>query len=455
MASVIGYNTLLVSALQESPDPDITITFEEASWITSVWALASVVGCTLGGLLADCLGRRKGLMISTLPFFVSFIMMSLARNWSTILASRAVAGLGDGLMYPILPVYIAETASKKMRGSMNNVVNIAQNVGFMLVYSLSLLLPWRPLSYLLTVPPCIALVCLYPLPETPYWLARKGRAKEAEQSLVWLRGGLDCSEELEEILDTCVDREDSMEGSKGMFQGVRDRARLMASRQFLGPLLVAGPLFLLYVSSGFSLIGFYLVTIMEKSGAGLPPLLASLILVSWRFLFSLLSSLLLARCPRRPLFLWTTLLVTVSMASLGLYSYLSSLPSFTTTMASHNWLPILLIGLIFAGGQLGFSPIIKIIVSEVFPTDLRSTGNSFVFLCGALSLAVLTKLFAQFLTWFGLAGTLWVYSCITCLAMFYGYYFMPEHSNTSLAAIEKQTAAKQASTRARQSSLTQ
>lgn len=439
MASVIGYNTLLVSALQESPEPDITITFEQASWITSVWALASVVGCTLGGLLADCLGRRRGLMISTLPFFVSFIMMSLARNWSTILASRAVAGLGDGLMYPILPVYIAETATKKMRGSMNNVTNIAQNLGLMLVYSLALFLPWRPLSYLLTLPPCIALVCLYPLPETPYWLARKGRTAEAEESLAWLRGGLDYSQELGEILDTCGgDNKDS----SSMFQGVKDRARLIFSRQFLTPLLVAGPLFLLYVSSGFSLIGFYLVTIMEESGAGLPPLQASLILVSWRFLFSLLSSLLLARFSRRPIFLWTTLLVTLSMASLGLYSYLSSLPGLTTTMAGLNWLPIILIGLVFAGGQLGFSPIIKIVVSEVFPTDLRSTGSSAVFLCGSLSLAVLTKLFAQFLTWFGLSGTLWVYSFITCLALLYGYNFMPEYSNISLAAIEKEAAAK-------------
>ena len=89
----------------------------------------------------------------------------------------------------MIPVYVAETANKDLRSSMNNVANITQvtkpfsnfeapkwticqNVGYVLLYLFSLHLPWRPLAALLLAFPAIALACLLPLPETPYWLAR-------------------------------------------------------------------------------------------------------------------------------------------------------------------------------------------------------------------------------------------------------------------------------------------
>ena len=50
--------------------------------------------------------------------------------------------------------------------------NSCQNVGYVLIYLFSLHLPWRPLAALLLAFPAIALACLLPLPETPYWLAR-------------------------------------------------------------------------------------------------------------------------------------------------------------------------------------------------------------------------------------------------------------------------------------------
>ena len=102
-----------------------------------------------------------------------------------------------------------------------------QNVGYVLLYMFSLHLPWRPLAALLLAFPAIALACLLPLPETPYWLVRwdnynfnpfyqtssfflltnpdpicrQGRLEEAKQSLAWLREGEHYLEEQAEILE--------------------------------------------------------------------------------------------------------------------------------------------------------------------------------------------------------------------------------------------------------------
>jgi hypothetical protein len=148
------------------------------------------------------------------------------------------------------------------------------------IYSLSLALPWRPLAAALSLAPVLALACLLPLPETPYWLARQARPEEAASSLAWLRGGQDCAAELQEILET-----PGRTGEPGgVGAAVARRARLLVSRsrpglfpsprRFLAPMLVAGPLFLLYQVSGFSIIGFYLVTVLEQADVALPPLQA-------------------------------------------------------------------------------------------------------------------------------------------------------------------------------------
>jgi len=439
MASVIGYNSLLVSQLQEEKDPDLVFTFELASWITSLWATASVAGSLLGSILSDLLGRRKALMVSTLPFLLSYLLMFLATNRTTILISRVIAGFGDGMMYPVIDVYVAETASKGLRSSTINVTNISENAGLVLLYMFSLRLPWRPLAALLLSVPAIALACLLPLPETPYWLARQNRLEEARQSLAWLREGEPYLEEEHEILEVCTGQADS---GVGMLKGLRLRAGLLLTKRFLHPMMIAGPLMLLYICSGFSLIEFYLVTVLEKANVALPPLQASLLLVIWRLLLSLLSSYLLLRTRRRPLYLWTTFLVAISMAGLGTHSYLSTYDSFSATADQLRWLPLLLMGLLFAGAQLGFSPVIKIVVSEVFPTDLRSTGSSVVFLLGSVSIALLSKLFSQFLNWFGFHGTVWFYSGVSIVALLYGFYFMPDYSRVSLAKIEKEAAEK-------------
>ena len=79
----------------------------------------------------------------------------------------------------------------------------------------------------------------------------------------------------------------------------------------------------------------------------------------------------------------------------------------------------------------------QIIISEVFPTELRSTGTSFILFTSLLCVASLSKLFSQFLNWFGFYGTFLFYSGVVLLCFIYGYFAMPEHSNVSLVKIEK------------------
>ena len=107
------------------------------------------------------------------------------------------------------------------------------------------------------------------------------------------------------------------------------------------------------------------MTIFEEAGASIDKLSASLIVSAWRVFISVGSSVALLKLPRRPLFLSTTLLVCLNMFSLGLFFYLRSVETLQHYFASLSWAPLILVILIFAGGQLGFSPIIKVVLLMV------------------------------------------------------------------------------------------
>ena len=51
--------------------------------------------------------------------------------------------------------------------------------------------------------------------------------------------------------------------------------------------------------------------------------------------------------------------------------------------------------------------------------------------------AALSKLFSNFIFWFGFPGTFWFYSAVQLVCFVYGYFVMPEHSAVSLVTIEK------------------
>jgi len=272
-----------------------------------------------------------------------------------VILSRGIAGLGDGLMYPTLLVYVAEIASKELRSPLSNFVNTSFCFGLIITYVLSIFRSWRFLNWILILPPVLTMLSMLMLPESPYWLAVKNRPEDAKKALSWLRSNEESPEEVKEITEKCS------ETAKSMKKRLKMTLNVLRSKSFWKPFLLAEPFNILYICSGLSLMNFYIVIIFKESGSSVDKVQASLIVASWRLILSLFASFALLKIPRRPLFLFTTMLTVLSQASLGTFVYFrSSLPE------SFGWVPLLLVLLIYAGSQLGVAPIIKVkIIMEI------------------------------------------------------------------------------------------
>lgn len=164
----------------------------------------SLIGATLittwSGGVADWLGRRPMLILSSILYFVGSLVMLWSPNVYVLLLGRLLDGFGVGLVVTLVPIYISETAPPEIRGRLNTLPQFTGSGGMFLSYCMVFgmsLMPspsWRLMLGVLFVPSLVFFfLTIFFLPESPRWLVSKGRMLEAKQVLQRLRGREDVS----------------------------------------------------------------------------------------------------------------------------------------------------------------------------------------------------------------------------------------------------------------------
>ncbi|KAJ8513367.1 hypothetical protein OPV22_003801 [Ensete ventricosum] len=171
--------------------------------IVAMSLIGATIITTFSGAVSDWVGRRPMLIISSVLYFLSGIVMLWSPNVYVLLLARLIDGFGIGLAVTLVPVYISEMAPSEIRGLLNTLPQFSGSGGMFLsycmVFGMSLMdnPDWRLMLGVLSIPSLLyfALTVFF-LPESPRWLVSKGRMVEAKQILQRLRGREDVSGEL-------------------------------------------------------------------------------------------------------------------------------------------------------------------------------------------------------------------------------------------------------------------
>ncbi|XP_057956944.1 monosaccharide-sensing protein 2-like [Malania oleifera] len=171
--------------------------------IVAMSLIGATVITTFSGSLSDGLGRRPMLIISSVLYFFSGLVMLWAPNVYVLLLARLLDGFGIGLSVTLVPVYISETAPPEIRGQLNTLPQFTGSGGMFLsycmVFGMSLMVSpsWRLMLGVLSIPSLLyfALTVFF-LPESPRWLVSKGRMLEAKKVLQRLCGREDVTGEM-------------------------------------------------------------------------------------------------------------------------------------------------------------------------------------------------------------------------------------------------------------------
>lgn len=165
-------------------------TTSQSSQIYWVWLIGILFGALIGGQLADRFGRRR-LFVGTLLWYCVFTLLTaVSPTLHVLYVFRLLTGLGVGAEYAIINAAIAEFMPARIRGKAAAAVMNFWPLGAIFsgliayivlnVLTLPDTVSWR---YGFAIGGIVALVVLLfrrRLPESPRWLASRGRLAEAE-----------------------------------------------------------------------------------------------------------------------------------------------------------------------------------------------------------------------------------------------------------------------------------
>ncbi|KAL6871563.1 hypothetical protein ACP4OV_014392 [Aristida adscensionis] len=153
--------------------------------IVSMAVAGAIVGAGTGGWMNDRFGRRPSILLADLLFLTGSIVMSIAPAPWVIIVGRVLVGLGVGMASMTSPLYISEASPARIRGALVSTNGLLITAGQFLSYLINLAFTkvrgtWRWMLGVAGLPALLQFVLMLMLPESPRWLYRKDRKREAE-----------------------------------------------------------------------------------------------------------------------------------------------------------------------------------------------------------------------------------------------------------------------------------
>lgn len=177
----VGLISFIIAALSAEWNLDSST----SGWIASVGFIGMAIGASLGGLIADRLGRRQVFAITLLVYGLATGASALVGGVGALLVLRFLVGLGLGSELPVASTYVSEFAPARIRGRLVVVLEAFWAVGWTAsaiigYFVVPLDNGWRWAFAIGAIPAVYALVVRWTLPESPRWLESKGRFAEAQ-----------------------------------------------------------------------------------------------------------------------------------------------------------------------------------------------------------------------------------------------------------------------------------
>ncbi|KAL4182339.1 hypothetical protein AMTRI_Chr12g242010 [Amborella trichopoda] len=415
--SAVGFSSPTQSAIRSELD----LSLAEFSVFGSILTIGAMIGAIASGRLADYVGRKVTMGTSALCCLLGWIAIAFSQGSWSLDIGRLAVGYGIGVFSYVVPVYIAEITPKSLRGGFTTVNQLMICTGVSFAYILGTVLTWRVLTLTGLIPMLIMLVGLFVVPESPRWLAKVGKQKEFEEALRRLRGkDADISEEAAEIEDY-IRTIESLPKVKllDLFQ-----------RKYAYPLIVGIGLIALQQFGGINGIIFYAAETFEEAGSS--GTVGTISIACIQVLVTAVGATLMDKCGRRPL-----LLVSISGACFG--CLLSAISFF---LQSQDYLtdfsPILaLCGILvyIAAFSVGWGAIPWVLMSEIFPINVKGTAGSLVSLMHWFGGWFMSLMYNFFMSW-SKTATYTVFTAICGGTVLFVAKLVPETKGRTLEEIQ-------------------
>jgi len=367
---IFGFDMVVISGADKpieiiwgisAKNPDGLSSFQHGLFIMSMALWGTVIGSVFSGAPTEKYGRKKVLIWLGIMFIASAIGSALAQDPYTFSFFRLIGGIAIGVSSVAAPTYISEISNKKNRGKLVGMYQFNIVFGILIAYFSNYLLKgfggdndWRYMLAVLLIPSVIYTLLTMGIPESPRWLLTTKNDEGAAKKTLEIIGVENIEETIQEIKTAAA--EEKKFGAARLF--IAKHAKIISLAIFVA---------FFNQASGINFILYYAPRILEKAGfASQQSLLSSISIGLMNLIFTFVGLWLIDRIGRK------TLLI------IGSFGYIISLSmvAFSFYVGASQLFLLTFLLLFIASHAIGQGAVIWVLISEIFPNNVRSKGQA-------------------------------------------------------------------------------
>ncbi|XP_056166115.1 sugar transporter ERD6-like 5 isoform X2 [Syzygium oleosum] len=393
---------------------DLGLSTAAYSLFGSILAIGGLVAALVNGWMTDMMGRRRTMGISQIISTAGWLSIAFAKNALCLDIGRLLNGLGMGIACYVVPVYIAEITPKSIRGAFTALNQFLICCGISLIFFLGTIVSWRILALIGCIPCVLQIFGLFFIPESPRWLVKVGQEKEFEATLQRLRGkNVDISREATDIRDyTETFERQSQSRILDLFQ-----------RRYAHSLIIGVGLMILQQFGGASTFTSYASSIFESADFSSSIGTRSMAIV--QIPATALGVILTDKAGRRPL------LMVIKPIHIDAFSP-KDMQYWKEVTPILVYVGIMVYSVAYSLGMAGLP---WVIMSEVFPVNVRGSAGSLVTFSNWSTSWIVSYTFNFMFEW-SAPGTFWIFACICGLTILFTAKLVPETKGRELEELQ-------------------
>jgi sugar porter (SP) family MFS transporter len=384
----------------------------------------TIIGALFGGIPAEKFGRKNTLIVIGLLYLISSIGSALSPEVFSFMIFRFVGGLGVGASSVVAPMYISEIAPAKNRGQLVATFQFNIVFGILLAYFSNYLLSdlgadgWRWMLAIIAFPALLFIILMFFVPESPRWLMvhRKEYDKARKILEVSDPNGVD---EAIAAIHQAIDEEKQKTSLSQFFK-----------RRYTVPILLAFLIAFFNQMSGINAIIYFAPRVFEMAGIGKSAaFLQSAGIGAANLVFTMLGLYLIDKLGRKKLMLIGSIGYIISLGAVA--------AAFQYQGLNGIIVPVCLF-LFIASHAIGQGAVIWVFISEIFPNQVRSYGQSLGSSTHWIMAALVTSVFPLFANNpnIGPAKIFLFFAFMMVLQLLWVIFKMPETKGVPLEQLE-------------------
>lgn len=408
----------------QSPNSPVPITSDQGSLILSMHEYGNILGCCLGIVIVDRIGRKYSILLTSPLYFIGWIMLAQFVSFPLLLSAKFLAGLTGGILYTVAPMYLGEIAHPQIRGILSSLLQVMYIFGQLTFNAFGNLLGTDVAAYIAAVVPVLQVATFAFMPESPYYLIMKNRHTDARNNL----RKLNKEAEIDDTFKTMVSSIEEESSSKvGLFEIVTDSANRKA-------VFITFGLRFFQQATGITAMNFYVKTIFIDVNAGLSPTTISNIFFLLQLVMCFLTITMIDKAGRKPLMIFSFIGTSIANLVLSIYFYCNNYIDFSDTY--YKFIPVLAILVYVVIYNIGLAATPMVLLGEFFNTRVKAVAMAFADIFFSVLIIFVSWFFQYTKDYIGIYIPFGAFSIFGLIGLLFVYYCIPETKGLSLEEIQ-------------------